>query len=87
MPHFHEVAHGFVKDSMERVGGELLLCCVAGRDRAACHFTIFADTAQHSILSYCLDLGLTAGVACRRVQTSTLLSRMPRSVFIGSNRG
>ncbi len=53
MPHFHEVARDFVKDS-----------CVAGRDRAALHFTIIADTGQHSFLSYRVDLGLTAGVAC-----------------------
>jgi hypothetical protein len=29
VPHFHELASDFVKDSMEHVGGELLLCCVA----------------------------------------------------------
>jgi hypothetical protein len=62
------VIHGYVKDSVEHVGGELLLCCMAGCDWVAHHLTISADTGQHSLLSYYLDLGLTVGVACRAVQ-------------------
>jgi hypothetical protein len=45
-----------------------LLCCVAGRDWAARHLTISADTGQHGLLSYRLELGLTAGVARGTVQ-------------------
>ncbi len=30
---FHVMAHGFVNDSMEHVGGVLSLSCVASRDR------------------------------------------------------
>jgi hypothetical protein len=41
---------------------------VVGRDRAARHFTIIADSGQHGLLSYCLDLGLTASVACWTIQ-------------------
>ncbi len=52
---------------MEHVGGELLLCCVAGCDRVAHHFTMIVDTGQHGFFRYRLDLGLTAGVACRTV--------------------
>jgi hypothetical protein len=67
VPHFHELAHGFVKDSVEYVSGELSLCCVVGHDWAARHLTISADTGQLGLLSYCSDLGLTAGVALRTV--------------------
>jgi hypothetical protein len=65
--HFHEMACGFVKDSVDHVSGVLLLSCVASRDRAACCFAIIVDTGQQSLLSYCTDLGLTAGVACRTI--------------------
>ncbi len=65
VPHLHEVARGFVKDSVEHVRGELPECCVVSRDRVARCFTIIVDTGQHGFLSYRLDLGLTAGVACR----------------------
>ncbi len=41
---------------------------MAGYDRAACHFTIIVVTGQHGLLNYCLDLGLTAGVACWTIQ-------------------
>ncbi len=58
---------------MEHVGGELSLCCVAGHDWAARHLTTSADTGQHGLLSYHLDLGLTAGVACRTIQTVYLV--------------
>jgi hypothetical protein len=71
--HFHELAHGFIENSVERVGGELSLCCVAGLDWVAHHLTISADTGQHGLLSYHSDLGLTAGVACRTVQTVYLV--------------
>jgi hypothetical protein len=67
MPHFHEMACGFVEDSVEHVGGVLLLSCTASHDRAACCFTIIVDAGQQSLLSYCTDLGLTAGVACRTI--------------------
>jgi hypothetical protein len=52
---------------MEHVRGELPECCLSGHDRAACCFTMIVDTGQHGFLCYCLDLGLTAGVACRTV--------------------
>ncbi len=58
---------------MEQVDGELLLCCVAGRYWVAHHLTISADTGQHGLLSYCSDLGLTGGVACRTIQTVYLV--------------
>ncbi len=86
MLHFHEVAHGFVKDSMEHIGGELLLCCVVGCDRVACHFTIIADTGQHGLLSYHLDLGLTVGVACRTVQMVYLVIQMSRLAICWEQR-
>jgi hypothetical protein len=40
VPHFREMARGFVKDSVEHVGGVLLLSCAASRDRWACRFAI-----------------------------------------------
>jgi hypothetical protein len=67
VPHFHEMARGFVEDSMEHVGGVLSLSCVASRDRVACYFAIIVDTEQQSLLSNCTDLGLTAGVVCRPI--------------------
>ncbi len=67
MPQFHELARGFVEDSVEYVGGELSLCCLVGHDWAARHRTISAYTGQHGLLSYCSDLGLTAGVVCRTI--------------------
>ncbi len=67
VPHFHEMACGFVKDSVEHVGGVLSLSCVASHDRAACCFSIIGDAGQQSLLSHCTDLGLTAGVACRTI--------------------
>ncbi len=39
-----------------------------GHNRVARHFTIIADTGQHSLLSYCSYLGLTVGVACWTIQ-------------------
>jgi hypothetical protein len=33
VPHSHEMAHGFVKDSVEHVGGVLLLSFAASHDR------------------------------------------------------
>jgi hypothetical protein len=69
VPHFHEMARGFVKDSVEHVRGvlPLPLSCAASRDRAACCFAIIMDAGQQGLLSYCTDLGLTAGVACRTI--------------------
>jgi hypothetical protein len=67
VPHFHEVARGFVKDSVEHVGGVLLLSCAMGSDGAACPFAIIVDAVQEGLLSYCTDLGLTAGVGCRTI--------------------
>jgi hypothetical protein len=58
------MAHGFVKDSMDYVGGVLSLSCAVRYDRAAHCFAIVVDAGQQSLLSYCTDLGLTAGVAC-----------------------
>jgi hypothetical protein len=62
--HFREIAPGFFKDSMEHVGGVLLLSFAVHCDMAAHHFAIVVDAGQQSLLSYCMDLGLTAGVAC-----------------------
>ncbi len=61
------MARGFVKDSMEHVGGVLSLSCTVSCDKAAHCFAIVVDAGQHSLLSYCTDLGLTAGVACRTI--------------------
>ncbi len=58
------MARGFVKDSEEHVGGVLLLSCAVRCDRVAHQFAIVVDEGQQSLLSYCTDLGLTAGVAC-----------------------
>ncbi len=58
------MARGFVKDSVEHVGGVLSLSCAVRCDRAAHHFAIVVDAGQQSLLSYCMDLGLTTGVAC-----------------------
>jgi hypothetical protein len=44
-----------------------------GLDWVTCHFTIIADTGQHGLLSYRLDLSLTAGVTCRTAQTVYLV--------------
>ncbi len=60
---------------MEHVSGELSLCCAAGHDRVARHLTLSADTGQHGLLSYCLDLGLTAGVMCRTVRMAYLVAQ------------
>jgi hypothetical protein len=57
------MARGFVKDSMEHVGGVLSLSCAVRCDRVAHYFAIVVDAGQQSLLSYCMDLGLTAGVA------------------------
>jgi hypothetical protein len=61
------MARGFVKDSKEQVGGVLSLSCTVSCDRAAHCFAIVVDAGQQSLLSYCTDLGLTAGVACRTI--------------------
>jgi hypothetical protein len=65
--HFHEVAREFVEDSVENVRGVLPLFCAASRDRAVCRFTTIVNTGQHCCLSYRMDLGLAAGVACRTI--------------------
>ncbi len=56
------MARGFVKDSVEHVGGVLSLSCAVRCDRAAHCFAIVVDAGQLSLLSYYMDLGLTAGV-------------------------
>jgi hypothetical protein len=43
VPHFHEMACGFVEDSVEHVGKVLLLSCVASHDWAAHCFAIIVD--------------------------------------------
>jgi hypothetical protein len=58
------MARGFVKDSVEHVSGVLPLSCAVHCDRVAHCFAIVVDAGQQSLLSYCMDLGLTAGVAC-----------------------
>jgi hypothetical protein len=65
--HFHEMTRGFVEDSMEHVGRVPLLSCAASCDKAAHCFAIIVDAGQQSLLSYCTDLGLTVGVACRTI--------------------
>jgi hypothetical protein len=67
VPHFHEMARGFVEDSKEHDGGVLLLSCVASRDWAARCFAIIVDAGQQSLLSNCTGLGLTVGVVCRTI--------------------
>ncbi len=67
VPHFHEMARGFVKDGVEHVGGVLSLSCTVSCDMAAHHFAIVVDAGQQSLLSYCMDLGLTVGVVCRTI--------------------
>jgi hypothetical protein len=48
VPHFHEMACGFVKDSVEHVKGVLLLSCVASRDRVARCYIIIVDAGQQA---------------------------------------
>jgi hypothetical protein len=78
VPHFHELSCGFVKEDVEHVGRELLLHRVEGLEQSVCHLTIHKDTCQNSLLSDCLGLGLTVGVACRNLFS---LSRVPRSAI------
>ena len=61
------MARGFVKDSVEHVSGVLPLSCAVHCDRVAHCFAIVVDAGQQSLLSYCMDLGLTAGVVCRTI--------------------
>ncbi len=76
VPHFHEMARGFVKDSMEHVGS-----C----DRAACYFAIIVDAGQQSLLSNCMDLDLTAGVLCRTIHWVYLVIQYSQvSYLLGS---
>jgi hypothetical protein len=42
----------------------MLLSCAVHCDRVAHGFAIVVDAGQQSLLSYCMGLGLTAGVAC-----------------------
>jgi hypothetical protein len=65
--HFHEMAHGFVKNNVEHVGRVLLLSCAVSPDRAACCFAMIVDAGQQSLLSYCMDWGLITSVACRTI--------------------
>jgi hypothetical protein len=58
------MAHGFVKDSVECVGGVLSLSCAVHCDRVAHCFPIVVHAGQQSLLSYCTVLGLTASVVC-----------------------
>ncbi len=37
-------------------------------------FNLIVDTGQHGFLSYCADLGLTAGVVCRTVRSQVSYS-------------
>ncbi len=73
MSHFHEMSRGFVQDSMDHVGGVLLLSCMASHDRSACWFAIIVDAGQQGLLSYCVDLGLTVGVACWTIHQVNLV--------------
>jgi hypothetical protein len=85
--HFHEMAHGFVEDSMEHVGGVLLLSCTASHDGADCHFAIIVDAGQQGLLSYCMDLSLTLGVACRTVQRVCLVVQYSQvGYLLGSSK-
>ncbi len=67
IPHFHEMARGFIKNSVEHVGGVLSLSYAASRDWAGCSFAIIVGAGQQNLLRYCMDLGLTAGVVCRAI--------------------
>jgi hypothetical protein len=82
--HFHKMAHGFVEDSMEHVSGVLSLSCTASCDRAACCFAIIVDAGQQSLLGYCTDLGLTAGVVCRTIHQIYLVIQYSQ---VGSSLG
>jgi hypothetical protein len=85
VPHFHEMACGFVENSVKHVGGVLSLSCAASRDRAAHCFAIIVDAGQHSPLSYCMDLGLTVGVARRTIHRLSLVIQYSQvSYLLGS---
>jgi hypothetical protein len=75
------MACGFVKDSVEYVGGVLLLSFAVHCDRVAHHSAIVVDAGQQSLLSYCTDLGLTTGVACWTIHRVSLSSNIPRSAI------
>ena len=63
MPHFHELAGGFVKDGLEHVGGELSACRAAWCDDVACDVAMCVDSCQYCLLCDGVYLGFAASVA------------------------
>ncbi len=63
MPHFHELAGGFVKDGLEHVGGELSVCRAAWCDDIACDVAACVDACQYCLLCDGGYLGFAASVA------------------------
>ena len=63
MPHFHELADGFVKDGLEHVGRELLACRAAWCDDVACDVDVCVDAGQDCLLSDGAYLSFAASVA------------------------
>jgi hypothetical protein len=52
---------------VEHVGGVVSLSCVVSPAREAHCFAIIVAVGQQSLLSFCRDLRLTVGVACRTI--------------------
>jgi hypothetical protein len=50
VPHFHELAGGFVEDVLEHVGGELLACRAKWCDDVACDVAMCVDAGQYCLL-------------------------------------
>ena len=63
MPHFHELASGFVEDGLEHVGGELLACHTVWCDDIACDVAVCVDAGQNCLLCDGAYLGFAASVA------------------------
>ncbi len=63
MPHFHELAGGFVEDGLERVGGELSACRAAWCDDVACVVAMCVDAGQYCLLCDGAYLGVAASAA------------------------
>ncbi len=63
MPHFHELAGGFVENSLEHASGELLVCPAAWCDDLACDVAICVDAGQYCLLCDGAYLGFAASVA------------------------
>jgi hypothetical protein len=55
---------------------------MASHDRAVRRFAIIVDAGQHGFLSYCMDLGLTVGVACRTVHQVYLVVQYSKVSYL-----